>query len=443
MNASAPSRTQPTPPGEDAGAAPGRPRVALVLTRAIAEDSGFGRVKTLQEIRAALISGFEVTELRIASLVETRRIGEIVSACWRWLYGLLVGRPLPLQTALYSGSSEIRRLVNSLVAGKFDAIYLDSVRCLVLLRTIRQHLPEAHVVVDLDDLMSRRMEQLALRRIPLSLGFLQHLFPKPLQWLMQGPVSGLVERYEARTLYRAEREMAQASQAVVLVSSAERDILRQRLDPGERANIHAMPPPAVERHEAPVAARTAGRFVFVGSDRLAQNRLSIDFLLELWRRLEPAAGLHIYGRQARQLPQTPGVHWHGYVEDVAEAYSNDSVMLLPCLIPGGIKTKVIEAWSFSCPVLGNALAFEGVEIPGYPLVAPENDWADYLLHPEQHSGAWSSAAALGNTFARTTLSPERYRNSWRKLVVPGAGELHTNSPTSRSEFMSHARSLSQ
>lgn len=396
-----------------------RPKVALVLTRSIADDSGVGRVNVLREIRKAFNEDFAVTELRLHSLVETRRIRDLFTAGARLLLGWLTGRPVPLQTLLYSGAGEIGTLLDTLAAGGFDAVYLDTVRCQLLMRKIRRRLPTARLVIDMDDLMSRRMEQLAVKRLPLSLGFLRHLFPKPLQWAAQSRVSGLIARYEAAALSTAELEIARSADAVVLVSSAERDMLRRRVAADVRQKVHSVTPPAESCHNVP-ALSGPFRFTFIGSDRLVQNRLAIDFLLRLWAELKPAAGLHIYGRQERPPSQQNNVTWHGFVEDVAEAYTSGSILLLPCLLPGGIKTKVIEAWAFGCPVLGNPLAFEGIEVPGYPLALQETDWTDYVLRPEEFSSSWSSAAQLGNDFVRGDLSSERYAAQWRSILAPGA-----------------------
>lgn len=393
-------------------------KVALVLTREITADSGVGRVNVLREIRKALGEGFEVTELRLHSLVETRRMLDVVIAAARLVLGLLVGRPVPLQTLLYSGAHEIAALADTLAAGRFDAVYLDTIRCQLLMRKIRRQLPGARLVIDMDDLMSRRMQQFAIRRIPLSLGFLRHLFPKPLQWAAQSRISGLIARYEAAALSAAELEVAKSADAVVLVSAAERDMLRHKLAPETRQAVHSAAPPApacrnVSPFEGPL------RFTFIGSDRLTQNRLAIDFLLRLWDELKPSAALHIYGRQERAPARVEGVIWHGFVDDVSVVYTGGSILLLPCLLPGGIKTKVIEAWSFGCPVLGNPLAFEGIEIPGYPAALAETEWAKYLLQPEEYRSLWMSAAQLGNGYVRGALSQERYREQWRGIVAPG------------------------
>jgi glycosyltransferase involved in cell wall biosynthesis len=194
-------------------------------------------------------------------------------------------------------------------------------------------------------------------------------------------------------------------------------LLRQRLPHARRHAVHALPPPAAVCHDGPRICAPY-RFVFIGGDLLAQNRLSIDVLLELWQRLTPATPLHIYGRQQRANRTVPNVHWHGFVEQVSDAYEPGSILLLPVVLAGGIKTKVIEAWSFGCPVLGNPLAFEGLELQDYPLIHPTVDWERYLLDPNTHTDVWHAAARIGNAFVRTTLSRERFAREWSNLMIP-------------------------
>jgi glycosyltransferase involved in cell wall biosynthesis len=371
----------------------------------------------MREILAAMQAEFDVTVFRLHNLLEAGSFGNLAGAAGQWTLSVARGKPLPFQTVLYSGTDEIAALVNTLCEGEFQAIYVDSVRCQVLIRMLRAQAPQARVVMDFDDLMSRRMAHLAQGGINISLGFLQHAFPSALRWWIEGPLSRLLVRYEAAALARAEREMVDSVQAVVLVSSAERDLFRQTLAAEQREAIHALPPPAS-------ACRDAGqvtapyRFVFIGSDLLAQNRLSIDVLVDLWRQLNPPSELHIYGRQQRSTPSVRNVHWHGFVEQASEAYENGSILLLPVVLAGGIKTKVIEAWSFGCPVLGNPLAFEGLDVAGYPLICRETDWARYVLEPTAHADTWDSAARIGNAFVRRALSREQFGVQWRSLMIP-------------------------
>lgn len=398
-----------------------RYRVALVITRSLEEADNAGRIKTLRQICGVLDTEFATTKYRLHNLLETRRIRDLVGALARALLALLRCRPLPIQSILYSAGSEIRRLARELREGNFDAVYLDSVRSQILFRALRRHGPERRVIVDFDDLMSRRMELLAQSGHTPSLGYLRESFPAPLRRLIETPLSHLLCRYESAALRHAEFEMSCAAQAVVLVSAKERDLLRKNLPPEAAAGIHAIPPPAtVVCRPEPAEAY---RFIFIGSDRLLQNQLSIDFLVATWRSLRPQASLHVYGRQERPTIETPNIFWHGYVQDLAEVYTSDSVLLLPALLPGGIKTKAIEAWSYGRPVLGNPDAFEGLVIDDYPLAVPLQAWSSYLTNPAVHRAAFVAAAHLGNAFVRDALSTSRYATSWTRLFTATSAQV--------------------
>jgi hypothetical protein len=270
--------------------------------------------------------------------------------------------------------------------------------------------------VDLDDLMSRRMELIAQSGQAPSLGYLREAVPAPLRRLLETRLSRWLCRYEAAALNRAELEIARAAQAVVLVSALERNVLRDRLRPDPAINIHAIPPPARTVRDPDTG--DGYRFIFIGSDKFLQNRLSIDYLIEAWQRLGLRNELHIYGRQERPATKTRNVVWHGYVESLAEVYTSDAILLLPVLVPGGIKTKAIEAWSYGRPVLGNPAAFEGLPVDDYPLAVPLEDWTSYLSNPAKYRDVWISAAHTGNSFVRSALSAERYALAWTALFKP-------------------------
>jgi glycosyltransferase involved in cell wall biosynthesis len=391
-----------------------RPRIAMVVTRDISTDTG--RARTIREIERALARNFEVKTFRLRSVFETRRVSDIGAAIWAWCKSVALGGSLPLQCALYAAPSEHRRLVEEISSGEFDAVYLDMVRCQLLLRRLRRKLPQTRIVTDFDDLISRRMNALVQLNQPLLTGFAGAFLPRWLRKLVEGPLSRLVTRYEGATIGSAEAEMTANSDAVVLVSSSERAHLLKAA-PLAVASVHTVPPPSEVRAYATESSQHR-RFVFVGSDSLLQNRLAIDFLLDLWRRLRPRTELHIYGRQERAGQEVAGVKWRGFVSDISEAYGQGSISLVPGLLPGGIKTKVIEAWSYGCPVLGNACAFEGLNVSGYPLSRSEEAWDSYILHPEDHAELWASAARLGNVFVRDTLSREHYAGMWRQIVLP-------------------------
>jgi len=389
----------------------------MVMTRSIEGNVEFGRVKCLLATSGALGAAFELKAYRLHNLLETRNILDMLGAALRAMAALARFRPIALQALLYSPGSEIRKLARDIAAGEFHAVYLDSVRCQALLQSLRKRLPDVHIVVDFDDLMSRRMELLSAGQHRLSLGFLRELVPIALRRLSEGPLSGWLTRYESKALWRAESEMVRSVQAVVLVSSAERDLLRARLPHQPGASLVAIPPPAVVV-SAITATEPPYRFVFIGSDRLVQNRLSIDFLVQLWGRLRPASSLHIYGRQERATPTVPNVHWHGYVDDLSDVYTSGSILLLPALLSGGVKTKVIEAWAHGRAVLGNTAAFEGLEIADYPLKVSELEWQPYVHSPGAFESEWTGAARMGHQFVRSTLTADLYASRWVQVMTP-------------------------
>ena len=390
-------------------------RVAIVLTRDISGSESAGRVKTLRNICTALDASFQTSYFRLRNLVEIGKPLQYITALVRTLLSVVQLKPLPLQSVLHSGSRNISQLASELCSGSYDAIYLDSVRSQLLLRKLRRRLKTSCIIVDLDDLMSRRMDLIISGRQSVSLGYLRASIPLAVQRLIEGPLSRTLARYESVALRHAEQEMSLAAASVILVSAVERDLLKQRLPDVQKGAVHALPPPA-PAIQRPILTEPF-RFIFIGSDALLQNRLSIDFLIKLWAELTPAPSLHIYGRQERRLPELTNVTWHGYIDDLHDAYTTDTIMVLPVLLPGGIKTKAIEAWSFGRPVLGNVFAFEGLGIEHYPLEVPFDQWRSYILSPQCHSPEWLLAANIGHAFVQDELSPEKYTLSWRNTIL--------------------------
>ncbi len=213
--------------------------------------------------------------------------------------------------------------------------------------------------------------------------------------------------------FAAEREVVNNADMTVLLSGLEARLLEQRAGGLVRSIL-----PGIAMQAPAWRATDELRFVFIGSDRQMQNRTAIDHLLTLWREANPKAALHIYGRQGRVLPDIQGIVWHGFVEDLAEVYQPGSIALVPAMVAGGIKTKVLEAWSHGCPVLGNDTAFEGLDIGDYPLSIPAQEWAPLLRDPASYAHLWVRAARLGHDFVEETLTPARFETAWEQAMLP-------------------------
>ena len=327
-------------------------RILAVWTREIDATDHVGRVKTARQIRDALQGSAPVTARRLTNAFEEPRpIRALVSSLIALLAGLLSGRPLPLQCAIFAAAA--RR--PALLADGLDAdvVYLDGIRTLLWLRRLRRLAPRLRIVVDFDDLMSRRYEHLSRRDLPFSFGYLERMLPRPIVTLTKN-ISRAVLWYERIALRSAEKEVLRLADAVVLVNRSEADMLRQgganaRRPP--RATIAVVPPTAkpidYDMQSTCSNPPNGWHAIFVGSDMLVQNRMAIAYLLDLWSTFRIETKLRIYGRQQSRWPTVTNVTFYGYVSDIAEAYKPGSILVYPCLVPGGIKTKVPRGFRLS------------------------------------------------------------------------------------------------
>ena len=387
-------------------------RVAIVITRNLSEHNG--RTPILSHTVRALNARHETELFHLPALVESRSVVDTAGALLIWMASLWRGRPLPLQCVLYASPRQCNAIAARIAEQACDTVYLDTVRCQQLLRTLRRRMPGLHIVTDFDDLMSRRARYLFRNRLPFATGHVGRHLPKWLRLLPEKLMACPIAAYEALTLPAAEDEVIAASDATILVSPADRDRLRLRIPVD---TVHAIPP-AVTAVRPPRDDIAPGRCVFIGSDNFIHNRAAIDFLLGTWRKFRPPLDLHVYGRQGRNDLAAEGVHWHGFVEDLAEVYQPGSIALAPAMDRGGIKTKVLEAWAWGCPVLCNQAAMEGLAIENYPFALPQAEWPAILTAPWNRD--WASAARIGHAFVRAHCSAGRFERAWQEIVCPVA-----------------------
>lgn len=400
-----------------------RLHVAMVLTREL--NVAGGRPVVLNNVIAALARNHDLEIIRLRNVFELRSAIAFAGVFVAWIASILRLRPLPLQCVLYGDRKEVGAVYTRLREARFDAIYLDTVRCHRLLRAIGRGSGNIRVISDFDDLMSRRMSMIHDHSLPLATGNVAASAPLWLKRLLSGPAAAFISWYEAAALRRSESDVVARSDAVVLVSHHERDELRRRLPVELRSRIHCIPP-MMPLRSSPGRNPSHRRFIFIGSDRLLQNRAAIDRLIAMWRRLRPSAVLHIFGDQSRPIQPADAVSWHGVVSDLSEVYQPGSILLLPAPFGGGCKTKVAEAWSFGCPVLGNPAAFEGFDFAGYPLNLPEAVWDDYICRPEAFDSIWKEAAQAGWNFVAERLSPRRIAVAWEQIIRPQAHWTDSN-----------------
>jgi hypothetical protein len=254
------------------------------------------------------------------------------------------------------------------------------------------------------------------RDLPISLGYLGSVTPRWLQgFLKRGFVTRKILTYEARSLQQAERLAVAAADAVSVVSTADVDRLRADVGPELAAKTWVIPP-AVSFPDSSLRTRLCREFVFVGSDTLLQNRLTIEFLVGLWSTALPATPLRIIGRMVNIYPPCHGVTFAGFVGDLGEVYGDDVIALCPSFIEGGIKTKVLEALGQGVIPVGNALTFEGMGCDPGCLAMTNQDIRVFVSDPEPQIEQLRDAAAQLRECVYLRYSFESVIEAWSRLV---------------------------
>ncbi len=394
--------------------------IAALWSRDVATDRLAGRPRIIQAVRQVMSDMGPVEHLRLANLIEQHNIGAIAWTLRTALGDLLRGRLPSMQCLLFADGVNHRQLREQLRDSGPATLYCDGVRSYYFLRRLGTTGKQMRIVVDLDDLMSRRMDLLRTSGLGLSLGYLQGRAPAWAVQLLQKPFFAyVIASWEHAALLRVENELGNLANAVVLLSPMEGKELADRYrNLGTKARVAVIPPPS-EIAASPQVYRRFERFIFIGTDTLPQNHSTIASLIQIWSRLKPSAALHIYGSMSHSWPQTEGVKFQGYAPSLSDVYSEGSVLLAPGILRGGVKTKVIEAFANGCAVIGNSVTFEGLNLTGYPfLLDNEKQMESIVQNPEAYLEAFRNAAVTGQECIASGFQWNDFAKAWRDILEP-------------------------
>ncbi len=400
-----------------------RKRLTAIWTRDVSFDRLAGRTRIIAAIREQMSANYQVRNSRLHNLLETKSAGAIGWTILGALQSLLSGSLPSLQCLLFCDRTNHKRIVQELERDAPETLYLDGVRTFYFLQYLRKLRPRMRIVVDLDDLMSRRMEALATTGTSLSLGYLEDKIPGALRDAIAGhSASKLVARYERLALTRVENLIGEWADAVTLLSQVEGEALQSRYTSlGCKAQVHVIPP-AVEVIAPPQTYAAFSRFIFIGTDTLPQNKLTIQRILDLWRSNGPEAEIHIFGHMTSGWPRVSRVIFRDYAPKLTDVYVEGAVLFAPGVLPGGIKTKVAEAFANGCAVVGNDISFEGFRFDNYPLLANDDEHLHaFITSPASYLDRMRMAAVQGQDYVRSSLNLDRFQRSWDDVLglAPG------------------------
>jgi hypothetical protein len=395
-----------------------RKHLAAVWSRDVNVARLAGRTRIIAAIREQMSASYAVKNLRLQNLLETKSAGAIAWTVIRALQSILSGSLPSLQCLLFCDRANHKRIARELERDAPEILYLDGVRTFYFLKFLKTLKPRMRIVVDFDDLMSRRMESLAATGTSLSLGYLEDKIPAVLRGAIAGrSISKLVARYEQFALNRVENLIGQWADAVTLLSPIEGEVLRARYQRlGCKARVYVIPP-AVDVIAPPQSYAAFSRFIFIGTDTLPQNKLTIQRILDLWRTNQPKAEIHIFGHMTSRWPTVGGVVFRGYAPSLADVYVEGAVLFAPGVLRGGIKTKVAEAFANGCAVIGNGISFEGFRLDNYPLlVNGDEDLHKFIAAPASYLDRMRMAAVAGQHYLRFSLSRDQFRINWDEVL---------------------------
>ena len=264
------------------------------------------------------------------------------------LVSLLTGRPAIIAREAIEA---MRRLVERLLdTGRFDVVHADQIPMaqyglLGERRGVRRLLDQHNATFQIIERLARR-ESGALKR-----AFL---------------------RREARAFVRYEREVCRRYDQVVFVSAEDRQALLAPLADFPLEEQTAVIPICVDTDAvSPVPPRDAPfRVTHVGTMYWPPNIEGLLWFYEqVWPAIQaqvPAARLTLIGKNPpphlQALAARPDVEVPGYVAELGPYLAETAVFIVPLHAAGGMRVKIVDAWSWGLPVVSTSIGAEGIAV---------------------------------------------------------------------------------
>ena len=298
----------------------------------------------------------------------------------------------------------------------FDVVLVDGPRlaACVLDEALLQE-AGTKLIVDMDDLMSRRYQIYSDMGLPLEVGalgnsiaWMKRLCPKIL--------AGAIHRLESRRFARLEDEIAIRADEIVFSSTFEaQGFAAARGLSAEKVIGQSWICEPLRDLRTSIRCASRPVFGFIGSDLVPQNRLAIEFLLRQSGG-GVSAKLLIAGHMKQSWPSSVGVDFVGEVEDVADFYEQIDFLLVPSFVEGGVKTKVLEAAEYGIPSIGNATTFEGIRGAENALCIELNEFNELFssVCAKEIGSLWERGMASVSNL-RDSNSLSNYKTSMARL----------------------------
>ena len=196
---------------------------------------------------------------------------------------------------------------------------------------------------------------------------------------------------------------------------------------GVEATRVSIVPNSVSVPEQSQRSPDKNKLLFVGGLNWYPNKKGIEwFLRNIWPTLAAQykdLSLDIIGKYPSKtmillVAGSERVRLHGYVEDIGLYYRNALAFISPIFDGGGTKLKVLDAMANAIPVIGNSLAFEGIDVTDQLNAFIANDSRSYgaaiAILSEGHMGA--DAGRRAQALVAEKYSAIKVGNAYSMLI---------------------------
>jgi len=196
-----------------------------------------------------------------------------------------------------------------------------------------------------------------------------HLIPQRLVDGERNPVKQRLMAREARLLTRYEAEICRRFDHVVWVTEEDRLAVAAL----SKANTNGQMPSTVipicadpAQIEPVIAAPNKNRITFLGGLHWPPNAQGIvwfaNHVFPQVRAEIPEAALTVIGKSPPAGLDGDGIEVTGYVDDLKSYLGETAVFIVPLHAGGGMRVKILDAWSWGLPVVSTTVGAEGMAI---------------------------------------------------------------------------------
>lgn len=257
-----------------------------------------------------------------------------------------------------------KKLKDFIYEHKINFIYVDSIRLYLYVKEFAND-SSISVHMDFDDRLSTRYKNLANKEVVDVLGFYSHNFPKFFTSIFTF-FSPLIFRIESRRLFKREFVVSKEVDSCSFVSEREASNFNRQFD----GNSYFLPM-AVDvvskqfvynkKHEG----NDELNLFFLGDMTYQGNINSLDNIVSNFREVIDSYGLSIVGSYKNEFVSKYShlnISFLGYIDNLESVFDEYSVMFIPMDDNGGIKTKVLDAFSLGIPVITNINGVDGLNV---------------------------------------------------------------------------------